>query len=105
MGETTFEAPLAGRVADILDACTRWGKCFEVCPITDAAKIADAPPVAVLDGVMNIVRTGDGHAASRQWASVCVSSGECIKACDYGVNPRFMLNMARVAMARAKHDP
>jgi heterodisulfide reductase subunit D len=105
MGETTFEAALAYRVADILDACTRCGKCFEVCPITEAAKIADASPVAVLDGVMDILRTGDGPTASRQWASACVSSGECIKACDYGVNPRFMLNMARVAMARASHDP
>jgi heterodisulfide reductase subunit D len=28
-------------------------------------------------------------------------SGECIKACDYGVNPRFLLAMARVAMAKA----
>jgi Fe-S oxidoreductase len=29
-----------------------------------------------------------------------VLSGECIKACDYGVNPRFLLGMARVAMVR-----
>jgi heterodisulfide reductase subunit D len=28
-------------------------------------------------------------------------SGECIKACDYGVNPRFLLAMARVAMVKA----
>src|SRR3954466_16406194 len=48
---------------------------------------------------------GDGPEASRKWASSCVLSGECIKACDYGVNPRFLLNMARVAMARAKNDP
>src|SRR5262249_23161065 len=27
------------------------------------------------------------------------------KACDYGVNPRFLLNMARVAMARSKYEP
>jgi hypothetical protein len=27
-------------------------------------------------------------------------SGECIKACDYGVNPRFLLAMARVAMLK-----
>ena len=31
-------------------------------------------------------------------------SGECIEACDYGVNPRFLLDMARAAMARAKND-
>jgi heterodisulfide reductase subunit D len=27
-------------------------------------------------------------------------SGECIKACDYGVNPRFLLAMARLAMTK-----
>ena len=26
-------------------------------------------------------------------------SGECIEACDYGVNPRFLLTMARLALA------
>ena len=25
------------------------------------------------------------------------ASGECIKACDYGVNPRFLLTMARLS--------
>jgi len=29
-----------------------------------------------------------------------MASGECIKACDYGVNPRFLLTMARLAMLR-----
>ena len=28
-------------------------------------------------------------------------SGECIKACHYGVNPRFLLAVARVKMAKA----
>ena len=28
-------------------------------------------------------------------------SGECIKACDDGVNPRFLLAMARLAIAKA----
>jgi Fe-S oxidoreductase len=28
-------------------------------------------------------------------------SGDCIKACDYGVNPRFLLASARIAMAKA----
>ena len=89
----------------MLDACTKCGKCFEVCPITGAAGIGDADPRDVTSGVLDIVRMGEGPKASRKWASSCVLSGECIKACDYGVNPRFLLNMARVAMARAKDDP
>jgi len=32
---------------------------------------------------------------------LCMLSGECIKACDYGVNPRFLLAMARLAIAKA----
>ncbi len=59
-----------------------------------------AEPRAVISGIIDIVRTGDGPEASRKWANACVLSGECIKACDYGVNPRFLLGMARVAMAR-----
>ena len=41
---------------------------------------------------------------SAKWAAACMRSGECIKACDYGVNPRFMLAMARVAMAKSQHE-
>jgi len=101
----TFESALADRVAAIADTCTQCGKCFEVCPITGAAGIADAEPRAVLAGVVDILRSGEGNEPARKWASSCLLSGECIKACDYGVNPRFMLAMARTSMARAKLDP
>jgi Fe-S oxidoreductase len=101
----TFESALSARVAAMADACTQCGKCFEVCPITEAAGVADAEPRAVLAGVVDILRLGEGNAVARKWASACLLSGECIKACDYGVNPRFMLAMARTAMARRQHDP
>jgi len=101
---SAFETALTERVDAMLDACTKCGKCFEACPITGAAGIADADPQATIAGVLDIVRTGDGPETSRKWASSCVLSGECIKVCDYGVNPRFLLNMARVAMARAKNE-
>src|SRR5450631_2252651 len=100
-----FEKVLNARVDAMLDACTKCGKCFEACPITGAAGIADAVPRETIAGVLEIVRTGGGPDASRKWASSCVLSGECIKVCDYGVNPRFLLNMARVAMARVKSGP
>src|SRR5205814_8359779 len=64
-----------------------------------------AEPWASMDGMIDIVRAGDGRAASRKWAEACVLTGECITACNYGVNPRFLMGMARVAMARRGHEP
>jgi heterodisulfide reductase subunit D len=102
---STFETALSERVDAMLDACTKCGKCFEACPITGAAGIGDADPQDAIAGVLDIVRSGEGPEASRKWASSCVLSGECIKVCDYGVNPRFLLNIARIAMARRKNEP
>jgi len=98
----TYEAALNERLDSMVSACTRCGKCVEACPVTGPAGV-EASPREVIEGVLDIVRSGDGPEASRRWASGCVLSGECIKACDDGVNPRFLLAMARVAMARS-HD-
>ena len=100
-----FETALSHCVDQMLDACTRCGKCFKVCPITAPAGVAGADPAATIAGVLDIVRSGHGPEVSQTWANSCVASGECIKACDYGVNPRFLLTMARGSMARAKNTP
>jgi heterodisulfide reductase subunit D len=99
-----FEDALAGRVDEMIDTCTRCGKCVEVCPVKTPAGVT-APAQEVITGVIDILRTGDGPAASRRWASTCMLTGDCIKACDYGVNPRFMLAMARLAMAKTETAP
>jgi Fe-S oxidoreductase len=104
INEISFEAVLGERVEDMLDACTRCGKCVEVCPSVKPAGIAEASPEDIIGGVLEIVRSGDGPEASRKWAASCMLSGDCIKACDYGVNPRFLLAMARLAVARAGNE-
>src|SRR5918994_3293833 len=104
MDNTGFEDALAGRVDDMLDACTRCGACFTACPIAGPAGLADANPTAVIEGVLQIVRMGIGPEASQKWAKACMLSGECIKACDYGVNPRFLLAMARLAMTKTAQE-
>ncbi len=105
MNGISFETALNGRVKDMLDACTRCGKCVEVCPSVQPAGIGDVSPQAIITGVLDIVRIGEGPDASRKWATSCMLSGACIEACDYGVNPRFLLAMARVAMVSADNEP
>jgi Fe-S oxidoreductase len=102
--DISFETALGQRVEDMLDACTRCGKCVEVCPSVKPAGIAGASSEDIISGVLDIVRTGNGPEASRKWAASCMLSGECIKACDDGVNPRFLLAMARLAIAKAERE-
>ena len=104
MAETAFEAALALRTAEMLEACTRCGKCVEICPVAKPAGIGNATPESVIGGVIDILRTGNGPAASKAWAEGCARTGDCITACDEGVNPRFLLSMARVAMAKQSSD-
>ena len=102
--DISFEAALDARVDQMLDACTRCGKCVEACPSVKPAGIAEAASGDVITGIIDIIRGGGGQEASRVWAQSCMLSGECIKACDEGVNPRFLLAMARVAIAKAAHE-
>jgi heterodisulfide reductase subunit D len=104
MQPTGFQEALTSRVDDMLDACTKCGACFKACPIAAPAGLGGADPVGVVSGVLDILRFGKGPEQSEKWAKACMASGECIKACDYGVNPRFLLTMARLAMTKAAKD-
>jgi heterodisulfide reductase subunit D len=104
MTDIAFEAALDLRVEDMLEACTRCGKCVEACPSVSPAGLSEAEPTEIISGILDILRGGDGPEASRRWAASCMRSGDCIKACDYGVNPRFLLAMARVAIANNDNE-
>src|SRR5256714_1590255 len=101
-GGSLFLDALRGRVDDILDACTRCGKCVAACPMVEPAGIElgqDATKApAIVGGILDLLAGGEGTPEAERWAQVCTNSGKCIPACDYGVNPRFMVNMARVAV-------
>ncbi|HEX5317728.1 MAG TPA: (Fe-S)-binding protein, partial [Stellaceae bacterium] len=96
-----FLEALQERVDDTLDACTRCGKCVEACPMVEPAGLDKANAVAIVAGTLDLIAGGPGTKDAERWAQVCTNSGKCIPACDYGVNPRFMVNMARIA-AKAK---
>jgi len=102
-----FVASLDVRVHTILDTCSRCGRCVEVCPTAGPAGIDTREPGEIVAQVLDILR-GDGDPASRgaRWAETCTGSGRCIGACDDGVNPRFMLAMARLKLneLRSAHE-
>ena len=96
----TFAQALEARTQEVLDRCTRCGRCFEVCPMTAPAGLAGRNPGEVVGGVLEILRGGAIAPDSQRWAQVCSGSGSCIPACPEGINPRFMLALTRVAVQR-----
>jgi heterodisulfide reductase subunit D len=98
-----FTAALALRARDVLDRCTRCARCFEVCPMTGPAGLDQADPAGTVAGVLDLV-AGGGSAfpSAERWATACSGSGACIPTCGDGVNPRFMLSLAKLALARRK---
>ena len=92
-----FMVAVEARVAETIDACTRCGKCVEACPMVEPAGLDTANAVAIATGTIDLLAGGEGTHEAERWAQVCTNSGKCLAACDYGVNPRFMVNMARIA--------
>ena len=87
----TFRA----RGAAIADACTRCGDCFRACPMTGPAGIGAEDPSAVTGAIVDLIAGGDVSDAASRWAEACSGSGYCIPACRHGINPRFMVQLAR----------
>ncbi len=91
------------RGAEIADACTRCGDCFRACPMTAPGGIADADPSETAAGIVDMITGGDGNEEAIRWTEICSGSGNCIPACKHGINPRFMVQMAR-GFARRNRD-
>ena len=87
----TFRA----RGAAIADACTSCGDCFRACPMTGPAGIGDADPAATAGAIVDLITGGEGNEAAIRWGEACSGSGYCIPACKHGINPRFMVQLAR----------
>src|SRR6266699_3015512 len=73
----------------------RRGDCFRACPMTGPAGIGEADPSATAGAIVDLISGGAGNEAAVRWAEACSGSGYCIPACKHGINPRFMVQLAR----------
>jgi Fe-S oxidoreductase len=97
--EAAFVSGLKARASEILDHCSGCGRCVEVCPTAEPGGVDRSDPRAVVQDVLAILRgDGDPASAGARWAQTCTGSGRCLTACDDGVNPRFMLALARLTL-------
>lgn len=105
--ETHSPQPLSTYVAHswqaLQDACTRCGKCVEVCPVVPLAPaVATANPKSVVAGVLDFMLEPDSTMpdASHTWAKQCNGCEDCVTACPEAINPRRMLTLANAEIAR-----
>jgi heterodisulfide reductase subunit D len=97
-----FVEALDTRMQDVASMCVGCGKCFEVCPMKGPIGLSEANPKDVLGGIVDLIRGGNGNEAAQRWAGACSSSGFCRDACDYGVDPLFLVKMANYANIRRR---
>jgi Fe-S oxidoreductase len=93
------------RGAAIAEACTRCGDCFRACPMTGPAGLGDADPSETAAAIVDLITGGAGDADAIRWGEVCSGSGNCIPACTHGINPRFMVQLARGFARRNAEGP
>jgi Fe-S oxidoreductase len=86
----------AAEVARILGACTRCGKCYEVCPMARYSRAPAADGKAVVPGVLAVLRGEAGSEEALGWIAACTRSGVCVPACPDAVDPRMMMRLARM---------
>jgi L-lactate utilization protein LutB len=89
----------------ILSACTRCGKCYEVCPMAQYSKAPAADAKAVVSGVLGVLSGELGSPEALGWIAVCTRSGVCVPACPENVDPRMMMRLARMTALGGRGGP
>jgi Fe-S oxidoreductase len=95
----------AREVERILSACTKCGKCFEVCPMAGYSKAPPTDGKQVVAGVLEVLRGGTGTPQALGWIAVCMRSGVCVPACPDNVDPRMMMRLARMTALGGRGQP
>lgn len=100
----SFTEVLRQQADQMLEACTRCGDCVRACPMVTPAGLDPANAEPIAHGMMDLLAGGPGTQDAEEWARVCTNSGRCVPACAHGVNPRLMVNLARIASKNRKGE-
>lgn len=89
----------------IVGACTRCGKCYDVCPMAQYSKAPAGDGRAAVQGVLAVLRGEPGTPEALGWIAVCTRSGVCVPACPDGVDPKMMMRLARMTALGGRGGP
>lgn len=93
-------------VERILSACTRCGKCFEVCPMRQYSEASETDKGGtVVQGVLTLLLGEKTSAEALSWIAVCARSGTCVPACPENVDPQMMLRLAHMTALGGRDEP
>ncbi|HYL89981.1 MAG TPA: (Fe-S)-binding protein [Burkholderiales bacterium] len=95
----------AREVERILGACTKCGKCYEVCPMARYSAAPSTDSKSTVAGVLAVLRGEPGSAEALGWIGVCTRSGVCVPACPESVDPKMMMRLARMTALGGRETP
>lgn len=95
----------ASEVERILGACTKCGKCYEVCPMAQYSRSPSQDSKSTVAGVLGVLRGESGTPEALGWIGVCTRSGVCVPACPENVDPKMMMRLARMTALGGRGQP
>lgn len=102
-----FERHLEGVTRAFLGACTRCGKCFEVCPIVEFTAAQGRNPEAMTAALCDFLGGGPLLPEVASWAESCTGSARCNEACPERLDFRVAIGIVntRVKALKVQKDP
>jgi len=89
----------SGRLAA---ACTACGACYQACPTAPhIPALAGADPAAVMAGIRDLLRDGEGTPLAVAFAGACCKSGICTQACPEKLDAAFLMRLANLRVRGA----
>jgi len=96
---------LDARTGALVRDCTACGACVRACPTPAITGNDVSDPQAVTQGIRALLAGDAAPESAQRWANECCGSGTCLSVCEEGINPRFMLTMARRALRENTPEP